>query len=259
MSSIEARLGLANQAAERGRVFLEAQEARELHLAKAEVAKLLRSKKMDAEELFKAADKDGDGQVNLADFTSLIEGCEGCKLSGAQIEKVFDFFQAGSGFNKDTLFLVSRSYYFVSAEAVLTDKQGIEEGQTLRRLELKELVEVLDGPVEEASANIQRVKCRAIFDGLEGWATLTGNSGTAYLTASEGNMEVIREVPLTEELEAGLSSVRQLSIGEKLEVLEWEKKSVNEDVRMKVKVKGSPEIGWVTRATADGIQFLKIH
>eukprot|EP00913_Durusdinium_trenchii_P013604 g12774.t1 len=258
VGSMDARLGIATQASERGRAFLELQEAKELHLAKVEVAKLLRSKKLGAEELFKEADKDGDGLVNLSDFTTFMEGCEGCKLSGEQIEKVFNFFEPGSGFSKDTLFLASRSYYLVAAETVITDKEGLEEGQTVRRLELKELVEVLEGPVEEASAKIQRVRCRAIFDGVEGWATITGNNGTEYLTVSDGNMEVLREVPLTEALEES-NALRQLPVGQKLEVLEWDKKTPNEDVRLKVKVKGSSDIGWTTRATADGTQFLKIQ
>lgn len=154
--------------------------------------------------------------------------------------------------------MASRSYYLVAAETVITDKEGLEEGQTVRRLELKELVEVLEGPVEEASAKIQRVRCRAIFDGVEGWATITGNNGTEYLTVSDGNMEVLREVPLTEALEES-NALRQLPVGQKLEVLEWDKKTPNEDVRLKVKVKGSSDIGWTTRATADGTQFLKIQ
>ena len=44
-----------------------------------------------------------------------------------------------------------------------------------------------------------------------------------------------------------------------LEVLEWDKKNPAEDVRVKVKVKGSTDMGWVTRASADGMQYLKIQ
>lgn len=33
---------------------------------------------------------------------------------------------------------------------MLTDEVKLEEGKTIRRLELKELLEVLEGPVEEA-------------------------------------------------------------------------------------------------------------
>lgn len=54
VAAMDARLAQTGQAAERGRQFLQAQEAKELKAAKLEVAKLLRSKKLDAEELFKA-------------------------------------------------------------------------------------------------------------------------------------------------------------------------------------------------------------
>lgn len=259
VAAMDARLVQTGQAGERGRHFLQMLEAKELHAAKIEVAKLLRSKKLDVEELFKAADKDGDGVVNLVDFTALIEGCEGCKLSGEKIEQVYNMYNdAGSGsFSKETLFLASRSYYFVAAETVLSSTENLE-GETLRRLELKELLEVLEGPVEEASTKISRVRCRAVFDGVEGWVTMAGNNGTEYLMASDGNLEVVREVPLTDALHEG-NVLRQLSHGEKLEVLEWDKKNPAEDVRVKVKVKGSTDMGWVTRASADGMQYLKIQ
>lgn len=42
-------------------------------------------------------------------------------------------------------------------------------------------------------------------------------------------------------------------------VLEWDKKNASEDVRVKVKVKGSADMGWATRAAADGTQFMKIQ
>eukprot|EP00438_Fugacium_kawagutii_P022652 Skav224876 [mRNA] locus=scaffold1112:128568:131243:+ [translate_table: standard] len=256
VAAMDARLAQTGQAAERGSQFLQAQEAKELKAAKLEVAKLLRSKKLDAEELFKVADKDGDGSVNLADFNSLIEGCEGCKLSGEKIEQVYTLFES-NGLNKDTLWLVSRTYYSVASETVLTSTDSIES-ETVRRLELKELLEVLEGPTEDATAKILRVRCRAIFDGKEGWVTIAGNNGTEYLVVSDGTLEVTREGPLTDALDEG-NSLRQLSYGEKLEVLEWDKKNASEDVRVKVKVKGSADIGWATRAAADGTQFMKIQ
>ena len=80
------------------------------------------------------------------DFTALIEGCEGCQLSGEKIEQVYNVYNdgSGSGFSKETLFLASRSYYFVAAETVLSSTENLE-GETVRRLELKELLEVLEG------------------------------------------------------------------------------------------------------------------
>ena len=46
-----------------------------------------------------------------------------------------------------------------------------------------------------------------------------GNNGTVYLMASDGILEVAREVPITDALDQG-NVLRQLSHGEKLEV-QW--------------------------------------
>ena len=60
---------------------------------------------------------------------------------------------------------------------MITDQVNLEEGKTLRRLELKELLEVLEGPVEEETAKVSRVRCRTVYDRVEGWVTVTGNNG----------------------------------------------------------------------------------
>ncbi|CAJ1426140.1 unnamed protein product [Effrenium voratum] len=194
VQSMNARLQGTSVAADRGRSFLQRLEVLELQAAKLEVAKLLRSKKLDAEDLFKAADKDADGTVNLADFNSFLESCENCQVSGEKIEKVFNHLSDGNGLSKESLYLASRTYYSVVSDIVITDQQGLE-GETLRRLELKELLELLEGPVVVESAGLQRVKCRTI-DGTEGWVTLTGNNGTSYLQVSEGVLQASGEVGL---------------------------------------------------------------
>ena len=84
--------------------------------------------------------------MNLSDFTALLEGCEGCQLGGEKIEKVYNYFDGGSGLSKEVLYVASRSYYFVAADAVLTKDEILEaETESIRRLELKELLEVLEG------------------------------------------------------------------------------------------------------------------
>ena len=87
---------------------------------------------------------------------------------------------------------------------------------------------------------------------------------------SEGLLEVIREVALTDGLAEG-SLLRALPCGEKLEVIEWDQKGAAEEIRVKVghvrccmaacevRVKGAADIGWATRASADGAQFMKLH
>ena len=72
---------------------------------------------------------------------------------------------------------VSRFRIGGAEESVLTDEVKLEEGKTIRRLELKELLEVLEGPVEEETSKLPRVRGRTVYDRLEGWVTVTGNNG----------------------------------------------------------------------------------
>merc|ERR1712050_478891 len=43
----------------------------------------------------------------------------------------------------------------------------------LRTLEVGEVFEVLDGPKSETREGLERVRCRSLADGTEGWCTLT--------------------------------------------------------------------------------------
>jgi len=53
--------------------------------------------------------------------------------------------------------------------------------EIVRKIDAGELVELLDGPVEEAEVGVMRIRCRAEKDGATGWMTISGNQGKAYL------------------------------------------------------------------------------
>merc|ERR1719181_320361 len=76
-----------------------------------------------------------------------------------------------------------------------------KENKTLRRMELNEVVEVFEGPVEDEGAGVLRVRVMAMKDGLEGWATLKGNQGTLYLKDSAGLYKVVKETIMTPHFE----------------------------------------------------------
>eukprot|EP00931_Biecheleriopsis_adriatica_P108247 TRINITY_DN8257_c0_g9_i1.p1 TRINITY_DN8257_c0_g9~~TRINITY_DN8257_c0_g9_i1.p1 ORF type:complete len:672 (-),score=266.95 TRINITY_DN8257_c0_g9_i1:55-1785(-) len=191
VSAFESRMAAAGSSVERGREYLQRREAAELQSLKSEVAKLLRSKKLGPEELFKLADKDEDQKVSLSEFTSLLEGCEGYDLNSEKIDKVFSCFDAGEGsLTKEGLLKASKSFYSVVSDAVMTNQEALsDESTTIRRLEPNEVLEVLEGPVQEQNTKIPRVRCKAANDGSEGWVTVTGNNGTAYLVLTDAPKE----------------------------------------------------------------------
>merc|ERR1719482_147165 len=56
-----------------------------------------------------------------------------------------------------------------------------EEARTLRKLDVGETVELLEGPKLEASVGIMRFRARAERDGVVGWVSIAGNQGKPFL------------------------------------------------------------------------------
>jgi len=73
--------------------------------------------------------------------------------------------------------------YKCLASTPLSETMTIKDGATVRKLEKDELLELLEGPMEETSINVMRIKGRCKGDGAVGWATIKGNQGTAFLAA----------------------------------------------------------------------------
>lgn len=70
--------------------------------------------------------------------------------------------------------------YKCLSSTVLNDGPEISEANTLRKLDVGELLEAVDTPVFEKSAGLLRLQLRAQKDNLVGFATLR-NEGTVFL------------------------------------------------------------------------------
>mmetsp|Transcript_36808 Transcript_36808/g.85510 ORF Transcript_36808/g.85510 Transcript_36808/m.85510 type:complete len:139 (+) Transcript_36808:2-418(+) len=71
--------------------------------------------------------------------------------------------------------------YKCVAVVAMHDALAPEGATTLRRLELGEQVELLEGPRLETGFGVLRIKARAAKDGLVGWVTVAGNQGKPFL------------------------------------------------------------------------------
>lgn len=70
----------------------------------------------------------------------------------------------------------------------ISDALEIGIAENLRRLEIGEIIEVVEGPSIEPELGIMRVKGMADSDGETGWITLAGNQGTQFLeVVADGN------------------------------------------------------------------------
>jgi len=73
------------------------------------------------------------------------------------------------------------------------------------------VVDVLEGPVEDETAGVMRVRCVAKKDGVEGWATLKGNQGTLYLKDGGEFFKVVKETIMTPTFELDTAADKELS------------------------------------------------
>merc|ERR1712232_335933 len=152
----------------------------------------------------------------------------------------------------------------------MTDAMDIKQSKTLRRLDLNEVCEVVEGPIPDESMDIMRLHVKSLKDDLDGWVTPVGNQGTVFLEEGGVLMKVVKDTILTPKLSLSASdegtsqtrklreTTRKLKVGELLEVREWMKKEEESGLmRMKVKAKKDGMIGWATALGTGGVKFLE--
>ena len=82
---------------------------------------------------------------------------------------------------KDRFLRPWSQYYRCTNATVINDALAVKNAVTIRKLEVGETVEVIEGPILESSLDVMRVRARADLDGVVGWVTLKGNQGTPFL------------------------------------------------------------------------------
>merc|ERR1712217_588739 len=97
----------------------------------------------------------------------------------------------------------------VARTTVVTTAFGIKEGRTIRRLQLGEVVEILDVPKWENIVEVTRIRGRVMKDDIEGWITLEGNRGVKFLEDGGKIFKVIEETILTDSFEFDTSSLTE--------------------------------------------------
>jgi len=268
--------------------------------------------KLSRDELFKAVDADQDGKISEAEFVKFFVTCKRppkpqdpkakADADGEEaldtapddegLQKVFKHFvdEDGESFlTKKRFESVVRHLMKVVTVSVLS-KELKTDSEAVRKLESREVVEVLEGPMEDEVSKMKRVKVIAMRDGAEGYVTLAGNGGTVFLRDGGRLFKVLREVPMTDKFEleeapkqekpaqekpvagqpvpdgpvaAGPVSasapddVRKLKAGELIEVIEYPKKDEKSgSMRLKCKAKLDGHVGYATFQGNTGAVFM---
>jgi len=217
--------------------------------------------------------KEGDDEVKeepveakQADSIEKFFQSSSAALSDEDLANVFNLLDEDSeGFLSKVVFLrIVRQFMKIAKGTPMTEELCLKDSKLLRRMEVNEVIEVIVGPEKEDSANVARIKCKAVKDDLEGWVTLSGNEGSVFLKEGGNLFKVIKETIMTDSREIGEGKVdtkvkpRKLKEGEFLECREWPSKQEDSGLtRMMCKAKTDGRIGWATTLGNTGIAFIE--
>lgn len=208
-----------------------------------------RKKKDEDEDIFPLVDTNGDGFVSRDEFLAFIESCPGT-FSRDSLGKLFDYLDdARTGrLERDDFLRCVHIYHRVSRPQVdLVQTMGVAQGKLVRKLDVNEILELLEGPIKEIT-KVVRVKCRALKDSAIGWTTSTGSNGVLFVEQKRVHFQVKSSTTLTDVLSAKTcTTIRQLKEGELIEVFVWEKTDPTTGLkRLKGRALKDGAVGWAT-------------
>jgi len=169
---------------------------------------------------FESAVKGDAEQLSLPEFQAYASSLT-ADLTQEQVALLYREFGGKVGMTRPAFFKAVQEYATCIREVAMTEGFTISSSSTVRKIQTSELVEVLAGPEEDEESKVRRVRCRALKDAAEGWVTIKGNQGTAFLKPREKPFLVASgPTELREASGAEAVSIRSLEAGEKLELLE---------------------------------------
>lgn len=253
----------------------------EVKLLSTKVLNLLKAHQKEAQlsivALFSTIDANDKGSIDRDSFVKYLSNIADEKageekknvLSEEELGRVFTTFDEEKEglISQDTFKGIMRVMMKVLKDVAITETFSIKDTKTVRRLDVGEVIEVVDGPRKEEATDVTRVHARAMSDGAEGWVTTEGNHGTVFLKEGGNLFKVVKDTILTECFQIDASkeesrkvkeSTRKLKAGEILELREWGRTQEDTGLtRMKCKVRSDGMVGFVTTVGNTGIKFVE--
>eukprot|EP00928_Gymnodinium_smaydae_P017927 TRINITY_DN16838_c0_g3_i1.p1 TRINITY_DN16838_c0_g3~~TRINITY_DN16838_c0_g3_i1.p1 ORF type:complete len:2020 (-),score=638.02 TRINITY_DN16838_c0_g3_i1:82-6141(-) len=161
--------------------------------------------------------------------------------------------------NAGTNFLESCSKPFCCSYEALPLEAAFESGGAeVRKMKCGEVLEVLEGPRNEPSVDVLRLRCKAKKDGKAGWATVSDSLGT-ILEATKVMM-CSQSIALTTHFDiAEAKPIRKVEAGEVLEQLEGYRQDEARSLkRVRVKAAQDGKEGWITAQGSHGTAYVEV-
>lgn len=280
LKTLDRLLGQSSSFCKRARFTVDKRARAEVEKTQKKALAILRdyqiAKGLTSDALFEEVSSPSEGEARVVQESDLLEffakrgkaagdGDTNKMPAPDDLHRLFSLWdEAGDGaLSCERLAELLRKLMKVVKKTVLTDGVSIKESKVVRKLEEKEVVEVLGAPVAEAEVDVMRIKARAMDDGAEGWVTISGNQGTTYLQEGGGVFKVVKDTLLTESFDLQVASKetteRKLKVGELVEVKTWMKKHEDSGLlRMRCKAILDGSVGWATVVGNQGAVFMEL-
>lgn len=217
----------------------------------------VQTRKVTIEKLYQEIAGGNEEQIAEEKFMTYISKVEGFSATEEQKQLMLEKLGSG-GVRRRSFFQMIERYCICVKDIAITVDFDIKSSETVRKMEIGEIVEVLDGPKTDEDGAMTRVRGRALVDNKEGWITLRGNQGTPFLQDSAKPCYYAAEELSLQDgfVSEGSTELRTLTKFEVIEVLEGPRKeALGNTVRAKVKACSDGAVGWFTKANKIGDSF----
>lgn len=164
------------------------------------------------------------------------------------------------GIGKFAFLRFMQRFYVVMKSSVITNEFDIESSKVMRKLDVDEIVELMDGPRKDEKVGLTRIQARCLRDNAVGWISVKGNQGTSFLEETEKPYYVCSAGMALDMDAKGKSEepVRTLLAGEVVELVEGPlKERLQPNTRARGKAPSDGATGWVTVVSSRGATYLE--
>merc|ERR1711957_838386 len=162
------------------------------------------AEKGGADKLFEKLAKKKDKIAEDA-FCKKLASLEGLNIQ-AEVAKLIARRVETDGISKGHFLNYIQLYFEVVKDIAFTSECDAGASKAVRKADKGELVIVVEGPIHDEKLNVDRVKCKSMKDGTEGWMTV---KGTEFLRrVAKPFFEATKETPLQKDSKVDSAVIR---------------------------------------------------
>jgi len=227
-----------------------------------EVSSLLRTeaqkKHLSQDQLFLEIVSPGDERISEAAFGKYVHRVQGEAYVAEQIALLCRSLEKG-GIGRRRFQAFLQKYFKIVKSIAITDGFDIGKAKTVRKADVDEVIELLEGPSKDERTSVMRIRGKSLNDGIEGWISLKGNQGTPFMEEVEKpfySCQVETDLQRDFKVEGDDALVRALKPDEVLELIEGPRKQKFEPaLRARGKASSDGALGWFTVRDKQGTVF----